>query len=60
MRLHEKMQTLEISVRFHALFNNTLNNNSWLGVIELFIDYSTEVEYLQGMCPGLLKRIKLH
>ncbi len=48
MRLYEEMQTLEIIVEFRAHFNKSHLNSSWCDDIELFIDYGTELGYLQG------------
>ena len=51
MRLHEAMQELEILVDFSAHTNATYANSSWCTDIELFLDYGTEFESLQGESP---------
>ena len=48
MRLQETMQELEILVEFSARTNTTHINSSWSADIELFMDYGTDFESLQG------------
>ncbi len=56
MRLHKEMQMLEILVEFRAHPNKTRVNDSWCEDIDLFIDYGTESEFLQGMPLVIFQR----
>lgn len=53
MRLHEAMQELEILVEFRARTDATRVNSRWCADIELFVDYGTEFESLQGKSPDI-------
>jgi len=56
MRLHKEMQMLEILVEFRAHSNKTRLNDSWCEDVDLYIDYGTESELLQGMPLLILQR----